>query len=314
MPQLSIIIVNWNSKDFLRKCLGSVYANTRGITYEIIVVDGASFDGCGEMLAREFPEVRFIQLEENVGFAKANNLGFGQSQGECVLFLNPDTEVVGDAIRVLHDALMKHKDAGGLVPKLLNHDLSLQIDCVQSMPTILNQVLNSGAWNSLFLKTPLLGNQVEPVEIEVLPGASIMTRRETFEQAGRFASEYFMYCEDVDLSFQFKRIGLRNYYVPGASIIHHGGGSSDRAVSKFSAVMMRESIWRFLTKTRGRYYALGYRVSMMLAAICRLFLLGILLPFSVVRGRLAPARNSLQKWLAILSWSLGTETWIRRYN
>jgi N-acetylglucosaminyl-diphospho-decaprenol L-rhamnosyltransferase len=263
MPQLSIIIVNWNSRDYLQKCLKSIYANTRGISFEIIVVDGGSFDGCGEMLAREFPEVKFVQSEKNVGFARANNLGFEQSQGDCILFLNPDTEVVGSAINVLHDALMKYKDAGGLTPKLLNKDLSLQTDCVQAVPTILNQAFNSEALKCLFPKAPFLGKHVEPVEIEVLPGSCILTRREIFEQVGRFAPEYFM---------------------------------------------------RFLTKTRGRFYALGYRVSTTFAAICRLFLLGILLPVSVVCGELTPARNSFRKWMAILSWSLGAETWIRRYN
>jgi glycosyltransferase involved in cell wall biosynthesis len=107
MPQLSIIIVNWNSKDFLRKCLQSIYTCTREISFEIIVVDGASFDGCGEMLAREFPDVRFIQSEKNIGFARANNLGFEQSHGEEILFLNPDTEIIGDAINVLHTFLKK---------------------------------------------------------------------------------------------------------------------------------------------------------------------------------------------------------------
>ena len=209
---------------------------------------------------------------------------------------------------------MKYKDVGGLAPKLLNHDLSLQVDCVQAVPTILNQAFDAEMLNFLFPKAPFFGNQPEPMEIEVLPGACIMARRKIFEQAGKFASEYFMYCEDVDLSFQFKRIGLKNYYISGASIIHHGGGSSKQAISKFSAVMMRESVWRFLTKTRGGYYALAYRTSTMLAAICRLLLLGILLPISMVRGELTPARNSFRKWVAILSWSLGAETWIRRYG
>ena len=115
--------------------------------------------------------------------------------------MNPDTEVVGSAINVLHDALMKYKDAGGLAPKLLNKDLSLQTDCVQAVPTILNQAFNAEALKCLFPKAPFLGNHVEPVEVEVLPGSCILTRREIFEQAGRFATEYFMYCEDVDLSF-----------------------------------------------------------------------------------------------------------------
>jgi GT2 family glycosyltransferase len=311
---LSIIIVNWNSREYVRKCVPSIQANVRDLSFEIIVIDGASYDGCGEMLKQEFPLVRFIQCDKNVGFSRANNIAFEQSSGRCLMFLNPDTEVVGAAINVLFDTLSRQKDAGGLAPKLLNTDLTLQLSCVQAVPTILNQAFNSQIWSGFFSKAPFLGAQDAPVEIEVLPGACIMARREVFAQVGGFAPEYFMYCEDVDLSVQFRRAGYKNYYIPGASVIHHGGGSSEQAVSKFSAVMMRESVWRFLTKTRGGFYGFGYRISMMLTAIFRLVLLGALLTVRSIRGNPANARNSFQKWMAILRWSVGAETWIRQYN
>ena len=90
---LSIIIVNWNSKEYLKKCIASILAETHGIEFEIVVIDSASFDGCGEMLREHYPQVRFIQSQENLGFSRANNLAFQSSTGECVLFLNPDTEL-----------------------------------------------------------------------------------------------------------------------------------------------------------------------------------------------------------------------------
>src|SRR5713226_1336480 len=98
-PALSIIIVNWKSADFTRKCLASVRANAKGINLEILVVDNASFDGCAEMIQTEFSEVRFIQSQDNLGFARANNLAFGHSSGSILLFLNPDTEIVGMALQ-----------------------------------------------------------------------------------------------------------------------------------------------------------------------------------------------------------------------
>src|ERR1041385_3089250 len=104
---LSIIIVNWNSKDYLRRCLQSVYVNTHGLSFETIVADNASHDGCGAMLAHEFPHVVFVQSRENVGFAKANNLGFKKSQGNALLFLNPDTEVVDSALSLMFTQLRK---------------------------------------------------------------------------------------------------------------------------------------------------------------------------------------------------------------
>src|SRR6266849_1386974 len=100
-PAISIIIVNWKSAAFVRKCLASIYANTSGITSEILVVDNASFDGCGEMIRKEFPAVRFVQSQRNQGFARANNLGFEHSTGRILLFLNPDTEVVGSALELM---------------------------------------------------------------------------------------------------------------------------------------------------------------------------------------------------------------------
>src|SRR5690349_15487962 len=102
---LSIIIVNWKSAAYVRKCLNSLAANPVNLSTEIIVVDGGSFDECGEMIAKEFPQVKFIQSPENVGFGRSNNLGFSHSTGKTILLLNPDTEVRGDAIRVLYDAL-----------------------------------------------------------------------------------------------------------------------------------------------------------------------------------------------------------------
>src|SRR5207244_796979 len=102
---LSIIIVNWKSADFVRKCLASIYETSKEIRFEIIVVDNSSFDGCGEMLAREFPEAVFIQSKENVGFSRANNLGFQRAQGNVLLFLNPDTEMVGPALNTLFNQL-----------------------------------------------------------------------------------------------------------------------------------------------------------------------------------------------------------------
>lgn len=154
---LSVIIVNWNSKDYLRKCLVSVFAETHDIEFEVIVIDSASFDGCGEMLNEQFPKIKFIQSERNLGFAKANNAAFETSTGECILFLNPDTEVVGAAISTLYEQLRKLPDAGLVGAKLLNADGTIQTSCIQSFPTIVNQVLNSESMRARWPKSSLWG-------------------------------------------------------------------------------------------------------------------------------------------------------------
>src|SRR2546425_9542253 len=117
-PDVSIVIINWRSADFVRKCLDSIYASTKDISFEVLVVDNASFDGCGEMMRKEFRAVRFIQSRKNLGFARANNLASQHSTGRILLFLNPDTEVVGPALECMVACLESLPDGGVLGPKL----------------------------------------------------------------------------------------------------------------------------------------------------------------------------------------------------
>jgi N-acetylglucosaminyl-diphospho-decaprenol L-rhamnosyltransferase len=308
---LSIIIVNWNSKDYLKKCIESIFTCTSGINYEIVVIDGGSFDGCEEMLRLHFPQVRFIQHEKNLGFAGANNVAFNDSSGRIILFLNPDTEIEGPAVNTLYHQLNSLPNAGIVGAKLLNPDRSVQTSCVQSFPTILNQLLNSEFLRALFPRSTLWGTASlfgvtdRPAEVDVLSGACIMLRRMLFEQVGHFSEDYFMYAEDVDLCYKSRQAGYINYYIPGAVVVHFGGGSSEKGPSDFSVVMMRESIWRFMKKTRGNIYGMAYRASTLISAIGRLLLLMVLLPLQPVRKNGTSWNASLKKWKAILTWSLG---------
>ncbi|HKR93778.1 MAG TPA: glycosyltransferase, partial [Candidatus Angelobacter sp.] len=128
---------------FTQQCLASITANAGDLHYEVIVIDNASWDGCGEMIRREFPQVMFIQSNQNLGFAGANNLAFSKSTGRKVLFLNPDTEIQGSALQTLLSALESLPDAGMVGARLLNSDRTLQTHCVVALPSILNQTLNS---------------------------------------------------------------------------------------------------------------------------------------------------------------------------
>jgi GT2 family glycosyltransferase len=319
MAQLSVIIVNWNSRDCLQKCLQSVYANTRGISFEVIVVDSGSFDGCGEMLGREFPGVKFFQSEKNIGFARANNLGVSHAEGSHLLFLNPDTELIEDSIRVLMERLESLPRAGAVGCKLLNTDRTLQTSCVQAFPTVLNQIFNSEHLRKRFPGwkmwgvSALFARPEKPAVVEFVSGACILTRKKTFEAVGGFTEKYFMYGEDADLCFKIKRAGSDVYYVPETAIVHHGGGSSKQAKSNFSNVMMSESVYRFLQLNRGQLVATTFRLAMSVMSVVRLFLILISLPFS--RGEVVrQGRESLRKWLFILRWGLGLESWVCRYE
>lgn len=308
---LSIIIVNWNSKDYLEKCLASVFSWTTGVNFEIVVIDSASFDGVDGMLKHGYPQVKFIQSDNNLGFAKANNAAFRISTGSNILFLNPDTELTGPAINVLLDHIRILPNAGAIGCKLLNGDGSVQTSCIQAFPTILNQLFNSEFLRALFPASSLwgmaslLGAKDRPAEVDVISGACLMLKRSLFEEVGFFSEDYFMYAEDVDLCYKIKQAGYTNYYIPTASVIHFGGGSSEQAPSDFSVVMMRESLWRFMKKTRGNIYGLAYRTSTVIAAIGRLLLLTMLLPLQYLRQSRPSWHASLKKWWAILTWSLG---------
>jgi GT2 family glycosyltransferase len=316
---LSIIIVNWNSREHLKKCLASILTQAHKTTYEIIVIDSASFDGCDEMLREHYPQVRFIQSVTNLGFARANNHAFQESIGECVLFLNPDTEIVGPALDTLYATLNSLPDSGIVGCKLLNSDRTIQTSCIQAMPTILSKILDSeflrARWpkSTLWGMAPLFETSREAREVEAISGACLMLRRSTFQQVGAFSDDYFMYAEDVDLSYKVRLAGYRNYYAPDATIIHHGGGSSDQAVSTFAAVMMPEATRRFFCKTRGGAYGFGFRLAMLGSAIARLAVLGASFPVWRMRYSVKLWRDSVQKWLAILKWGLNRDELVKRY-
>jgi len=308
---LSIIIVNWNSKEYLQKCIASILLWTSDIKYEIVVIDSASFDGCGEMLRQLFPQVRFIQSDKNLGFAKANNAACRESSGRYVLFLNPDTELIAPAVNILFDSMLKLPNAGAIGCKLLNTDKTVQTSCIQSFPTIINQFLDSEFLRKVWPKSVLWGNaplfsaQMSPKEVDAIAGACMMVKRSIFEQVGFFSDDYFMYAEDLDLCYKIRQAGYTNYYIPNATAIHFGGGSTEKGSSDFSVVMMRESIWRFMKKTRGKIYGMAYRSSMLISAIGRLVLLMIILPLEGIRKGGTSWNASFKKWMSILTWSLG---------
>jgi len=315
---LSIIIINWKSAAFLRNCLASIHANTVDLSFETIVVDNGSFDGCGEMLEREFPGVIFIQSDENLGFAGANNLGFAHSKGRTVLFLNPDTEVVGPALHVMWSFLESRADAGAVGGKLLNSDLSIQTSCIQRFPSILNQILDFDCLRELFPRSalwgtwPLFTDSATPVGVDVISGACLMVKRGVLENVGVLSSDYFMYAEDVDLCYKIQQQGWKCYYVPQAVVVHHGGRSSDsKPESNFAVIMTRESMLTFMRKNKGSLYASAYRFTTALIAVGRLLALGVVVLLTAGKVRRNSIGVAFAKWFSILRWALGLELWVK---
>lgn len=311
---LSIICVNWNSVDYLRECLASIYENTHGLSYEILVVDNASPEGGVEALKSQFPEITLVKSGKNLGFAGANNIGFKQSNGEYVLFLNPDTRLVGPTVNVLVDRIRDLPDAGIVGCKMLNTDLSVQITSIQKFPTILNQIVNAEylqlRWPGcpLWDIGPLFHDQTEPIKVEVIPGACMLLRRSVFENVGMFSEDYFMYAEDLDLNYKLKQAGYTNYYIGEASIVHHGGrSSSQQKVNQWATMMKYRAMTRYYRKTRGRTYEEAYRAAMGCVALSRLVVLALMYPFGKILWDKQALRNASEKWKVVLKWAIGRQ-------
>lgn len=311
-PELSIIFVNWNSLAYLRESLASVYATAGGVRYEIIVVDNASEIDERAAIQQEFPQVRTIRSERNLGFARANNMGAEHASGQYLLFLNPDTHVLGEAIANMLTELKSTPGAGAIGCRLLNSDGSVQTSCIQRFPTILNQLLDLDylrtrwpLW-SFWGIAPLFSGSQSPVEVEVISGACLMITSTAFRDAGRFSERYFMYAEDVDLCYQVRRSGMKVLYTGKAEVIHHGGATSkSQKGNEWVAIMQRQAILSFCRATRGSLYAMAYRVAMALNASCRLLLLAAVFPFRRLAAKKRMLHSSSSKWTGVLKWALG---------
>ena len=310
LMDVSIIIVNWNSIDYLRECVGSIYEHTEGIRIEIIVVDNASPAGDAELIEKECQGVRLIKSRKNLGFAGANNLGFKYSSGAYVLFLNPDTILTGPAINVMLGHCYSLQDAGIVGCRLLNGDLSVQTSSIQRFPTILNQMLQSERLRLRWPSFPLWGigalfsDGAAPAKVESISGACMMIRREVFAGVKCFSEDYFMYSEDLDLCYKVKRSGYTNYYVGDASIIHFAGRSSR---PEWALIMKCRSDLRFCAQNRGRAYAVLFRVAMIANAMARLAVIGALSAFREMTGDDVPLREKRTKWWVVLKTLLTSD-------
>ncbi len=313
---LSIIIVNWNSGRDAAECIASIQSSLAGLMYEIVVVDNASSDDSCQILERQFPSVRLVRSDENVGFARGNNLGFAHSFGRTILFLNPDTRILGRAIQTLYAALQASERIGAVSCKLLNRDLTVQTTCIHRFPTVVNQLLDTDWLKRCFPRLriwgirPLFEKNKGSVVVEAVPGTCLLIQREVFEKVGLFSTDYFMYGEDLDLCWKIRQAGYEVHYVADASVVHYGGQSTKKAKDDgFSHIVMRQSVFQFLQKWRGSSYALLYRAGMTGSAVIRLLLLALtlLLPFGFFdRDR---RQSAFRKWRRILTWSLGFEQW-----
>jgi GT2 family glycosyltransferase len=258
--------------------------------------------------------VTLLRSERNLGFAGANNLGAAHATGKKLLFLNPDTIVLGDAIEIMVSRLDAMTEFGAAGCRLLNGDGTLQTTAVQPFPTILNQVLALDWLKNRFPRLPLWGmlalyskSPAGLAEVEVVSGACLMTRRDVFEQVGHFSTDYFLYAEESDLCRKIKQAGWKTGYAADAEIVHFGGQSTKKRSDWSADVVMRESVFKFLQKFRGEAYGWAYRMALLVSAIARMALLA---PLVIVRRGLSKGDDVLYtflKWRQIGAWALSLD-------
>lgn len=231
---LSVVIVNYNVKYFLMQCLRSLQSATNNISSEIFVVDNASSDGSIEYLQPRFPGVTFIQNKENLGFAKANNIAIQMSKGKYVLLLNPDTIVGNDSIAKCIELMTNYPDAGGAGVYMMNTNGTFAFESRRGFPSPLTSLFKITGLCNLFPYSRLFGkyylrylDKDKINRIDVISGAFMFLRKEALDKAGLLDEDFFMYGEDIDLSYRISKAGYRNYYVPGP-ILHYKGESTKK--------------------------------------------------------------------------------------
>jgi GT2 family glycosyltransferase len=273
---LSIVIVSWNTRDLLESCLRSVYKNSLADEFEVWLVDNASVDGSISMVKEQFPQVRVIENQINVGFAHGNNQAIRKSTGKYVMLLNPDTEIKAGALDKLLQFLEENPNAGAVGAKLISPNGSLQNSCHPDLTLTrelwrlfhLDKLHNYGTYNMQ------KWDMCYPRQVDVLQGAALVIREEALKQVGLLDEDYFMYTEEVDLCFRLRQAGWTLHWIPKAEVLHYGGQST-KLVAEKMFLALYESRLKFFRKHYGSPTARGYKLVLTAAALTRVSLIPI---------------------------------------
>jgi GT2 family glycosyltransferase len=278
---VSVIIVSWNTKELLKRCLESIFAKTKSTTIEVIVVDNDSADGSANMVAECFPQVILVSNENN-GFARANNLAIASAKGRDILFLNPDTELITNAIDGLH-AYLDH-NRGRIIAAscmLLNTDSSIQYTCARRFPTPWNELCFFIFLDRVLGFLPIFSgaemrhwNHQTSRIVPCLSGACIMADGKAVSDIGGFADSYFMYGEDLELCWRLSRKHGKLAYIASEKIYHHSGASSIQkrwhSNTHFKQRVANAEFWR---RNRSAFYSNIYKFAVGTGAFLRFLIL-----------------------------------------
>ena len=285
MIEISIIIVNYNTKELLNQCLKSVFEKTQNIDFEVIVVDNASQDYSCEMIKNEFANVKLIENTENLGFGKANNLGAKIAQGKYLFFLNSDTVLINNAVKILFDFMEKNQNCGICGGNLFDKKNTP----VQSFQPVLPSILwelnaftpKNLLYKLIFGKSYEFNHSQQPKEVGYIIGADMMVRKEILDKFGGFDNDFFMFFEETEMAHRFNKNGYKIVSVPQSKIIHFEGQSIDNNLVRQKYFLSSRS--KFYLKIYNKFYLFCANIIFSLSSLIRIFIFAILLRFSKVR-------------------------------
>jgi GT2 family glycosyltransferase len=335
--ELSVIIVNYNVRYFLEQCLVSVFVALRGIEGEVWVVDNASTDGSVEMVKLKFTGVKLIANEKNLGFSKANNQALKLAQGKYILLLNPDTVVQEDTFRQCISFMEMHPDAGGLTVKMIDGKGHYLPESKRGFPSPWASFCKVFGLTSLFPTSRYFAryylghlDKNTTQTIEILPGAYMFLRAEALQKAGLLDEQFFMYGEDIDLSYRILQCGYKNYYFPNCQIIHYKGESTKKGSLNYVLVFYKAMILfaqKHFSKQKQKHFVALIKFAVFIraaASILKRVFIRIWLPLTDLALMLAGAYIVIPWWEQlrhgalnvyprdILTWLIGfyISTWI----
>ena len=249
-PLVSALIVSYNVRELLVDCLRAFFASS-DVPVEAVVVDNASRDGSADAVASEFPDVKLVRQRKNVGYGRANNIGLQECTGRFVLLLNPDVTVGEGCVGRLADFLLVRPDVGGVSPRLLRPDGTLDLACRRGFPTPSTAFYRLSGLSRVFPRSRRFNRynmghlpETEAHEIDSGTGACLMLRRAALDRVGFFDPDFFMYGEDIDLCFRLKLGGWKVFYLPSATAVHLKGQSTRQSTRRM-LYEFHSAMWTF---------------------------------------------------------------------
>jgi len=315
-PLLSIIIVTWNGKRYVLECLESLHSHPPKVGMEIIVVDNASTDGTPAAIREQFPQVRIVENQANLGFAKANNIGVALSQGKYVALINSDVVVYAGCLDALVEDMEANSDIGIMGPRMICPDGSVGLS-VMRLPTVWNTLCAALALQSVLPNSQrLAGFSVRTdgtlgiKDVQVVTGWFWITSRRALAQVGGLDERFFMFGEDIDWCQRFSKAGWRVAFCGNTESLHYGGGSSEEAPARYYVEMRRANL-QYFQKHHGRLGAAGYRIAIAIHELSRIA--GYSLSYCLHRANRVNSGSKVRRSVSCLQWLMGNHSLIVRH-